>query len=231
MRSKKSSRGSILRPNRALPVAERFPCLPTRLRPAPRGSRGIDECTLRAKHRLEPINQCGLVRGTRAARLRGGTSIRKEYSTCEGVRKAVAMSLPGTLLPIWNVRATVAIRGKAEVRFAFSLRALASQQSSIWYLMSRNCRSIMSATVGMPISGRLLTSSGSIDTITGAIRPADGIDQLVHNAHQLSQWATASEKPPPRHPGYRHEPIKPATVEIALPPSIGMVPRRRSECE
>jgi hypothetical protein len=89
----------------------------------------------------------------------------------------------------------------------------------------------MSATVGMPISGRLLTSSGSIDTITGAIRPADGIDQLVHNAHQLSQWAIASEKPPPRHPGYRHEPIKPATVEPALPPSIGMVPRRTSECE
>ena len=35
--------GIDFRPNRALPVAERFPCLPTRLRPASRGSRGIDE--------------------------------------------------------------------------------------------------------------------------------------------------------------------------------------------
>ena len=45
--------------------------------------------------RLEPINQSGLVRGTRGARLRGGIC-QKGYSTCEGVRNAVAMSFPGT---------------------------------------------------------------------------------------------------------------------------------------
>ena len=40
------------RPNRALP-AKRFPCLPTRLLSAPRGSRGVDECNFKLSHRAQ----------------------------------------------------------------------------------------------------------------------------------------------------------------------------------